>query len=290
MTTALLLLSLLSGAAAANDQGRTVVVTKKAGPDEAAGIGLRIRRDSAGGLRIVYVHPAGPAAAAGLKAGDSIYSIQGRPVSDMALKEVLRRMRGAEGAPIELEAGPLRKEARLYQLLRRTRPAPPDAGTHHAFGGIGVRLRASTGAVVIAALIPGSPAEASGLRPGARILAVDGREVGLDTPAQSALRIRGPDRSIVTLQLQEAGEAIRVIQIARRTLVLEHREGLRVQRRERRAGESGLREKCTQMEWHDCQCARDCDSNLCQEEWWLTSEDEVSCDYKITECFCSVCA
>jgi carboxyl-terminal processing protease len=72
--------------------------------------------------------------------------------------------------------------------------------------GIGIEIDTSDGTVVVRDLIPGSPAAASSLRPGDRVVAVDG------TPAKGRpidaviSEIRGPAGSVVTLTVERAGQ------------------------------------------------------------------------------------
>lgn len=73
-------------------------------------------------------------------------------------------------------------------------------------GGLGIQFRKRGGVVVVERVMPGTPAEAFGLEPGDRILAVDGvptRELG----AQDFVRtMTGPVGSEVTFTLQATDE------------------------------------------------------------------------------------
>jgi carboxyl-terminal processing protease len=65
--------------------------------------------------------------------------------------------------------------------------------------GIGISVDTRTGAVIIVAVFPGSPADEAGLRPGDRIDSVDGRRVDRIDPSEVLRRIRGEPGTAVTL-------------------------------------------------------------------------------------------
>ncbi|MCS6887921.1 MAG: S41 family peptidase [Chloroflexus sp.] len=69
------------------------------------------------------------------------------------------------------------------------------------FEGIGIYVGERNGALLILALIEGSPAAASGLRAGDRILAVDGAAVDGWTIDELVSRVRGPAGTPVTLEV-----------------------------------------------------------------------------------------
>ncbi len=55
-----------------------------------------------GGLRVVEAPPDGPAARAGLQEDDLITFIDGDPVSEMDMSEVVERLRGPVGSRVTL--------------------------------------------------------------------------------------------------------------------------------------------------------------------------------------------
>jgi carboxyl-terminal processing protease len=65
------------------------------------GIHARMGYSEAGGLRVVEV-PEGPAARAGLVEGDRITFIDGDPISEMDMSEVIERLRGPVGSHVTL--------------------------------------------------------------------------------------------------------------------------------------------------------------------------------------------
>ncbi|HYC70625.1 MAG TPA: RIP metalloprotease RseP [Opitutaceae bacterium] len=110
----------------------------------------------------------GPAAAAGLQAGDIIRAIDGRPVANF--QDLVRAIvLGGEVAPDGRRLATVTFE-RDQQLL--TRPVYPVLTTSEGHRTIGVVPRSD---LVVNQIMPGSAAEAAGLQPGDRILRVDGR-------------------------------------------------------------------------------------------------------------------
>ena len=75
------------------------------------------------------------------------------------------------------------------------------------FQGIGATVDTTGEFLVIVAPIPGSPAEAAGLKPGDIIKAVDGEDVTGQDGMTVLKKVRGPAGSKVTLTIQRAGTA-----------------------------------------------------------------------------------
>jgi carboxyl-terminal processing protease len=68
----------------------------------AGGIHARMGYSESGGLRVVEVPADGPAARAGLVEDDLITFIDGDPVSEMDMSEVVERLRGPVGSQVTL--------------------------------------------------------------------------------------------------------------------------------------------------------------------------------------------
>ena len=71
-------------------------------PDWHGGIHARMGWNESTGLRVVEVPAEGPAAEAGLEAGDRIVSIDGEDVQGMPMRAVVERLRGPVGSHVEL--------------------------------------------------------------------------------------------------------------------------------------------------------------------------------------------
>lgn len=69
------------------------------------------------GMRVVDVPAGGPAAAAGLRSGDRIVSIDGKLVSMLTLEQAVKRLRGPIGSKVKLEV--LRDEKVITLHVRR---------------------------------------------------------------------------------------------------------------------------------------------------------------------------
>ena len=83
------------------------------------------------------------------------------------------------------------------------------------FVGLGVELKTENGALVIVRVIPGSPAQQSGIRGGDRIVAVDGvstRDLSTD---EAANLLHGEADSIVELSVLTPGQAVRQVSVRR---------------------------------------------------------------------------
>jgi C-terminal processing protease CtpA/Prc len=87
----LLLALLLAGCGAGASQGAP------------GGIHARLAYSEGGGLRIVATPEGGAAAKSGLQEGDKIIGIDGAPVREFDYVELVERLRGKAGTPVELE-------------------------------------------------------------------------------------------------------------------------------------------------------------------------------------------
>jgi carboxyl-terminal processing protease len=77
--------------------------------------------------------------------------------------------------------------------------------TEGKFGGIGVEVDFTDEYVTVIAPIEGSPAELAGIRPGDRILAIDGLPVRSKGPAELVRKMRGDAGTRVTLTIRRSG-------------------------------------------------------------------------------------
>lgn len=177
-----------------------------------------------GGVRIEEVVPDGPAARAGLQAGDVVLEIDGRTVeSPEALVGAiagrapgdavrLRVLRGGEridltvrlgartdtGAPTPPAESPRESEDRAG----RPGPAPLPRGR------LGIEVeQTAEGALVVVSVRPHSPAERAGFREGDRITAVGDRPVGTLDELAAALR-RAARSGGITVTVERDGRRL----------------------------------------------------------------------------------
>ncbi|CAM5412492.1 S41 family peptidase [Streptomyces tanashiensis] len=87
------------------------------------GVGLSAGRAGASGVRVTRVQPGGPAERAGLRTGDRLVSVDGRPVDGLSVSEVVSLLRGdgVPGSPVALRVE--RGRAAWTQTLLRARLA-----------------------------------------------------------------------------------------------------------------------------------------------------------------------
>ena len=71
--------------------------------------------------------------------------------------------------------------------------------------GLGLTLVRAAGGVAVATVVPGSPADDAGLRPGDRILSIDGRPIRSETAAAVEALIAGPEGTKVRLAWRARG-------------------------------------------------------------------------------------
>lgn len=96
------------------------------GENEFVGVGARLARDPLG-AKIMVVFTGGPAALAGIKNGDVVASVDGKPVGGTPVDEIVRKIRGKEGTVVTLDVirGSNPKPIRI--AIRRGRINPPTA-------------------------------------------------------------------------------------------------------------------------------------------------------------------
>nr|WP_242521870.1 DegQ family serine endoprotease [Motiliproteus sp. SC1-56] len=183
-------------------RGRLGILMQNLSPDLAEAFGLG---SDQGGVLINQVVPGSAAEQAGLRAGDVILAIDGRPVADPA---VLRTRLGmlAVGDTLQLEllrdGTPLSLTARMGSpygaRAQGTRLSPYLDGAELA-----ETLERST--VMVAGVEPGSLAARGGLRPGDRILAAN--RIAVETLAALA-RAASAGRGGLLLLIERQGETL----------------------------------------------------------------------------------
>ena len=86
------------------------------------GVGVWVHRTADGSLRVMSVQPHSPASRAGLKAGDRLVSVSGRPVAGRSVADVVSDLRGDAGTTVDVQ---YRRGGHLV-TARLTRDNVPD--------------------------------------------------------------------------------------------------------------------------------------------------------------------
>jgi len=85
------------------------------------------------------------------------------------------------------------------------------------FSGLGIHIETLSEGVKVVSVVPGSPAEEVGLKPGDVIIRADGQSLAGLTSDQAESLLRGVEGSIVQVSVQRGYEA-NVLNITRRTI------------------------------------------------------------------------
>ncbi|GHE52855.1 S41 family peptidase [Streptomyces griseoaurantiacus] len=109
---------------------------------EYTGVGLSAGRESDGRIEVTRVRPGSPAAAAGIRAGDRLRSVDGKRVDDRPVTEVVSILRGdtENGGGRDATAGTrvslgLQRDGRVWtKTLRRARLSTEDVTTRRVAG------------------------------------------------------------------------------------------------------------------------------------------------------------
>ncbi|MGH7334847.1 MAG: PDZ domain-containing protein [Candidatus Rokuibacteriota bacterium] len=177
------------------------------------------------GVVVVEVIEETPAARAGLKSGDLVVALNGRPVTETRL---LQRLIAAAGADTDVRLTVLRPEGRQPFTVRLTTMPTPLAGDRVGieFGFVlresepqaeAAGARGPAGRPAVGVVIPGSAAVRAGLEVGDTILEINDTsvptreaardvlaELELDRPLRLVVR-RGETQRALTLSIAERG-------------------------------------------------------------------------------------
>ncbi|MFM8413779.1 MAG: S41 family peptidase [Planctomycetota bacterium] len=83
------------------------------------------------------------------------------------------------------------------------------------FVGLGVELKSAADGLAVVHVIPGSPAERSGIRAGDHLIGVGGRSIGGMSVDEAAHLLQGPEGSLVTLAVVRGPGAARAVTVRR---------------------------------------------------------------------------
>jgi serine protease Do len=211
----LLLLLALPTAQAAERYGWLGVRIRDLSESEAEELAVKLGVREGYGVMIAETLPDTPAQVAGLRAGDLIVAIEGRPVVET---RALQRVVGATPAGRELAVVVLR-EGRRRELRVRVGEMPADAVADRVAAEFGFLVRdpaaeetAGGGPrpVVVAAVLERSAAARGGLEVGDRILAINGTPAASVEAARRELQnaaLRDPLR----LRVERRGEPLNLV-------------------------------------------------------------------------------
>ena len=101
---------------------------------EYSGIGASLQKSDKG-LVITSVFPGSPAAAAGLKPGDVIVSVDGAPTRNTSIDTSITRIKGKEGTQVKLEIKPKNGATKQVSVTRRTIQIPETRKSMKKAGG-----------------------------------------------------------------------------------------------------------------------------------------------------------
>ncbi|HEV7572891.1 MAG TPA: trypsin-like peptidase domain-containing protein [Thermoanaerobaculia bacterium] len=167
-------------------------VTATITPEEARRTGLRASR----GALVARVIPGSPAQAAGLKPGDIITAVAGKPVDS---REAFSTYTATvpSGQPLPLTVS---RDGATQSISVRPSDAPRDLGLRILWEIAGLRVIDQNGTLIIDEVARGSRSESIGLARGDRIVGVNGAEVASVTDLNQALT-QSAERSSVVLQV-----------------------------------------------------------------------------------------
>lgn len=89
------------------------------------------------------------------------------------------------------------------------------------YTGVGMEITIRNGWITVVTPLPGTPAEAAGIRPGDVILEVDGESTEGWTLEQASSRIRGPEGTPVTLKVRHPDGKVETLTIVRARIKVE---------------------------------------------------------------------
>ncbi|MFS8110883.1 RIP metalloprotease RseP [Rhizobium jaguaris] len=152
-------------------------------------------------LLVTAVAPSGPAAQAGVQAGDRLIAVDGNNVA--TYYDIARYVADRPGKSLVLTVE-RNGQTRDFPMVPETLTATDASGNKKDVGSIGI----SPVDPLVASIVPGSPAEEAGIIVGDRILSVDGRTIDAIGEVQRYVASR-PDKA-VTLSVERGGKTLDV--------------------------------------------------------------------------------
>ncbi|WP_246812393.1 Do family serine endopeptidase [Microvirga sp.] len=180
--------------------------------DIAASIGL----DKSEGAIVARVEEGGPAAKAGIRTGDVIVSVNGKPVEDARdLSRMVASLNAGSTAKLQVWRDGKRQEIGVtIAKMSGTSTAASDATQGTEMGKLGLSLAPASDdkkGVAVVSVEPGSPAAEKGLRTGDVIKEVAGQPVQTPADVKAALEASRKDGKKSVLFLVEASGGTRFV-------------------------------------------------------------------------------
>ena len=169
------------------------VATATVTPEEALRLDLGAQR----GAMVMRLFADSPAAAAGLRPGDVITAVNGRPIDS---REAFNTHLATAAASRPMRLTVMRGD-RSMEIGVIPSEAPADLGLSILREVAGIEVSDARGGVVVERVLRGTRAEQIGLQPGDAIVAANGREVRSGSDLNIAVR-GGADRASLVLLIQ----------------------------------------------------------------------------------------
>lgn len=167
-------------------------VTATLTPEEAKRLSLQVTR----GALVARVFPNSPASSAGLKPGDVVTAVDGKPVDSREAFSTFTAT-SATGQPVDLTL--VRNGSSVQMKLRPVDP-PMNLGLNILEQVAGLRVADQSRSVVVDEVVRGSRSESTGLASGDLIVGVNGVEVRSTKQLNDEL-IKAADRSSIVLSV-----------------------------------------------------------------------------------------
>ena len=132
-------------------------------------VGIRLAQEGSQ-FRIKQVLPASPAAQAGMKAGDILLTVDGRPLAGLSLVNVRTLADGLAGTPAAFQIRRAGGTPRTVRFRRASVSGDPPSPLDGIFG-----LREAANPFAVRAVVPGCPAAQAGIAAGDTITAINGQ-------------------------------------------------------------------------------------------------------------------